>query len=60
MTRPTMPAVGMTAAALILLTACGGGGGDNGSDKIQATQTSTPSASRPSATASATSAVSGR
>jgi hypothetical protein len=41
----------MTAAALILLTACGGGGGDNGSDKIQATQTSTPSAMpTPSAT----------
>ena len=52
MARLTMPAAGMSVAALILLTACGGGGGDNGSDKIQTTQTSTPSRT-PSATASA-------
>lgn len=53
-----MPTIGMTAAALILLTACGGGGGDNGSDKIPATQSSTPSATASaSSTASTTSGV---
>jgi hypothetical protein len=52
--RLTMPAVSMTAAALILLTACGGGGGDNGSDKIQGAETTSPSRT-PSATPSATS-----
>jgi hypothetical protein len=53
-----MAAAGMTAASLVLLTACGGGGGDNGSDKIQTTQTSTPSATASaSPAASATPAV---
>lgn len=55
MSRRTMPAAGMTAAALILLTACGGSG-DSSSDKIKATQTSTPSNS-PSVSTSATSTV---
>ena len=49
-----MPAAGLTVAALILLTACGGGGGDNGSNKIQGAETTTPSRT-PSATQSATS-----
>ena len=58
MARLTMPAAGMSVAALILLTACGGGGGDNGSDKIQPTQTSTPVATASaSPTASASSTV---
>jgi len=52
-TRRIMPAVGMTAAALILLTACGG---DNSSGKIEATQTATVAASA-SSTLSATPAV---
>lgn len=42
MARLTMPAAGMSVAALVLLTACGGGSGDSGSDKIQPTRTSTP------------------
>lgn len=56
MARPIMPAVGVTAAVFILLTACGGGGGNGGSDKIQATQTRTPSSS-PTASPSATATV---
>lgn len=53
MTRRTVPAVTLTAVALILLTACGGGGGDKSSDKIQV-DTDSPSTAPTSASPSAT------